>query len=167
MRNAHLYLQTTPIHEQNVFFAETSPLDMQMSGVKKIASTTYYTLFVNLPKNRIYCTLNGFWHALPDKDEYLLVWDEAMCNVSDGFTMLFHQSNLRIRSTEWVDVIISIQKLALVKGVFLMADVLGESAILRMQAERIAKISGMFSKRRTFSTQFLAETWLNEQQPGI
>lgn len=160
MRNAHLYLQTTPIHEQ------TSPLDMRMPGVKKIAATTYYTLFVNLPKNRIYCTLNGFWQVLPDKDEYLLVWDEAMCNVSDGFTMHFNQSNLRIRSAEWVDVIVSIQKLALVKGVFRMADVLGESAVLRMQAERIARASGIFPKRNTFTSQFQAETWLNAQQPG-
>lgn len=166
MGNAHLDLQITPVHKQNIFLTETSPFDMRIPGVKKIAAATHYTLFVHLSKNRIYCIVNGFWRQLPDRDEYLQVWDEAMCHVSDGFTMLFNQSNLRIRSPEWVDVIVSIQKLVLSKGVFRVADVLGESAILKMQAERIAKISGMFSKRKTFSTQFQAETWLNAEQLG-
>lgn len=161
MGNTDLDLQTSRVHEQNIFFAKTSLHDMRVPGLKKIAAATHYALFVNLPKNRIYCTLNGFWRQLPDKDEYLLFWDEAMRDVDDGFTMLVNQSNLRIRSIEWVDVIVSIQKLALSKGVFRVADVLGESAVLKMQAERIAKISGIFPKRKTFTSQFQAETWLN------
>ena len=127
--------------------------------MQQIAKTKYYTLAVDTLKNRLYSSKAGFWDAAIDRGQFLHDLEQALRQVSEGFTMLSDLAQLQVMSPEWVKTVIATQKRFTDAGCFGKALIFPDTMVATLQAKRILQSSGM--RKKTFPSQDAAEAWLD------
>ncbi len=124
-----------------------------------IANTPHYTLAFEPSKNRVHWTPRGFWDKTVDKSELLDNWKKILHDVSAGFTILTDATQMKTLRPEWVETFKEIQTLMVESGLAASAEVLPQNTITKMQANRVARKSGMCKQH--FATSEDAERWLD------
>lgn len=128
--------------------------------MKEIAKTDFYTIAVDPAKNRLYNTARGSWVRSVKGDLYLQNLEKALKLVKKGFTALNNTTDVQVMSQEWSGVITRARQMLIEAGISKTAEVLAESAILKMQVQRVSRQAGFITK--FFSNVKEAEAWLDE-----
>ena len=118
-----------------------------------------FVLTVDSTKNRVYCTMRGFWKQVDDADAYLNAWRTAIRQMSNHFTVIVDLSDLNIMSPEWVTLAFEVEKLVISAGLLATAEVIPANPTVKMQANRISYDTNM--TKRVFINRDDAEAWLD------
>lgn len=129
--------------------------------MQEIAKTDFYTIAVDPAKNRLYHTTQGSWVRPVKGDPYLQDLEKAVKQMKRGFTALNNVARVSVMSQEWSEAITRARQMLTEAGIAKSADVLAESAILKMQVQRISRQAGFATK--IFSDVKEAEAWLDEE----
>lgn len=130
--------------------------------MKEIAKTEFYTIAVDLSKNRLYQTVKGSWVRPVKGDPYLQDFERALKLLKKGFTGLSDATQISVMSQEWTEAIQKTHQTLINAGTSKVAEVLTENAILKMQVQRIFRQSGFTMK--FFSDVTEAEAWLDGKE---
>ncbi len=127
--------------------------------MQTIANTSHYTLAFESSKNRVYWTPKGFWDKSVNADELMDNWDNVLNMASTGFTILADATQIKTLLPMWAETFKSIQARMVESGLAASAEVLPQDAVTKMQANRVARQSGML--KESFATIADAEKWLD------
>ena len=120
----------------------------------------FYMIAVDLSKNRLYNLAKGPWVRPAKGDPNLLDLEKALKQVKKGFTALNNTTTVNVISQEWAGVLTKARQMLIEAGISKSAEVLAESAILKMQVQRVSRQAGFTTK--IFSDVKDAEAWLDE-----
>ncbi|GAK60977.1 hypothetical protein U27_00875 [Candidatus Vecturithrix granuli] len=130
--------------------------------MQEIAKTEFYTIAVDLPKNRLYQTIKGSWVRPVKGDPYLQDFEKAAKLLKKGFTGLSDATQISVMSQEWTEAAQKTRQILIEAGISKAAEVLSESVILKMQVQRIFRQAGFTMK--FFSNLQEAEAWLDGKE---
>ncbi len=130
--------------------------------MKEIADNTYYSIYVDKLKNRVYLTVKGFWKNQAVVSNYLEDIKKATNEeTSPGYTILTDVTQMRTPPQDVAELHIEAQKICVESGLRKTAELLEKNVAAQMALERYSKHSGM--KKRSFYDKAKAEAWLDEE----
>ena len=127
--------------------------------MKEIAKTEFYTIAVDLSKNRLYQTVKGSWVRPVKGDPYLQDFEKAVKLLKKGLTGLSDATQISVMSQEWTEAAKKTRQVLMEAGISKAAEVLSENAILKMQVQRVFHQAGF--TMQFFSNLKEAEAWLD------
>ena len=127
--------------------------------MKEIASNNYYSIKVDEGKNRLYFAIIGFWKEPMQVPEYVHDMEKATKLLSKGFTVLSDLTQMKTPAQEIGPLHVKVQQLLVKAGLSKTAELQSESALTKMNVDKVSKTSGM--AKGTFTSIMNAEIWLN------
>ena len=124
-----------------------------------IAENTQYSLKIDIPKNRAFLKINGFWENHEDIPAYLHDWDEAIRNLSRGFTVLTDASSAVIHPEDVILIHSKAQDKIGNAGVRKVAELL---ALDRSVGESDTILAGNGMTKKSFYDRLEALRWLDQ-----
>jgi hypothetical protein len=129
--------------------------------MKEIAKTNFYTIGIDTAENRLYLKVIGFWNDLSLVSNYPDDIKKASQELTPGFTVLADLTEMKPMPKEVGPLYERAQKILVKSGLKKTAEILPESAILKMQVKKFARSSEM--PKAEFHSKEEAEAWLDTE----
>jgi predicted nuclease of restriction endonuclease-like RecB superfamily len=129
--------------------------------VEQIEKTKYYNVPVDVPKNRIYLEIIGFWPDTEAVPDYINRVKEAVSMVKRNFTMVVDARKMIVGPPEVKKIHETVQKLVTEAGLFQAAEIVPENVIAKMQTDSLAKKTQI--KKGMFRSVKDGERWLEKE----
>ncbi len=108
------------------------------NGRKQISNKDFYSLEINIEKNRIYFCILGHWNKNISYETYIADWEEAISYLQPNFTVISDIRSMSPHSVAVEKLHEKAQKYIVEKGLFKVAEVFPVNNITELQASRIA-----------------------------
>ncbi|MCA1960929.1 MAG: hypothetical protein LDL33_09035 [Desulfomonile sp.] len=126
--------------------------------MREIASTDFYSIHVDMAKNRLFITYKGAWMKPAQVPNFVKDHADAIKLLSPGFTALVDVRQMEAMLLS--DFIRQAQSDAIQAGIKKAARIYDKPTFIQIQAEHIHKKTGLNSK--AFDDVAAAEAWLDE-----
>ena len=119
----------------------------------------YYSLEVDVPKNRIYFSINGYTPSVKEIPYFEQDWKETVKEVKSGFTILGDLMTMQPHPPDVEELNKKVQAWLMSKGCRKVAQLAPMEA--RIQVNKFSEESGLGEVLRAFHLKKNAEIWLN------
>ncbi len=126
----------------------------------KVASSEFFEIKVNSPKNRLYLTQRKFWNKKV-MDDYINQIDKAISSMNNNFTLVTDLREFKALHSELVESSRVVMRKLSEGGMYKVAEILPESVISKMQLDQSTKATNMPNKQ--FSSVPEGEKWLDAE----
>ncbi len=125
----------------------------------QISKTDFYSINIDPGKNRAYLTFTGFCKSPGDMPNFLADITKAAQGLKKGYTLLTDATLMKTPSEEVSGLHEKSQKIWVEKGLAKTAEIVPESAVLKIALKRYANSTGM--QKKEFTNRQEAEKWLD------
>lgn len=102
-----------------------------------VAENACYDLLYDLPKNRIYFTIRGFWKNKEAVPNFLEDWRKIISLTMPGFTVLADLSAMLTQPQDLNKLHLEAQQLMVQAGVLQMAQIMPHDKIATLQVDQV------------------------------
>jgi hypothetical protein len=131
---------------------------METFRLIKVARNNSYDLSVDTSANCAVLTLLGVWDKTCQLEYYLEDISLALQKLSLGFTLLLDLTHYKGSTSDFMQLHIDAQKLAINSGLSKTAVILPDNPMIKVAVEYIIHASGMNASY--FNNRLFAEKWL-------
>ena len=124
-----------------------------------IAKTDFYSLEIDMPKNRAYLNFTGFCSKASDMPNFLDDVKKAARGLKRGFTLLTDVTEIKTPPKEMEELHVKSQQIWIESGLSKTAEILPASTIAKLALDRWSKTTGM--EKEWFDNKDAAEAWLD------
>jgi hypothetical protein len=126
-----------------------------------IANTDFYSIEIDSAKNRGYLTFYGFCRSPEEIPDFLKDVKMAGMRLKKGFTLLTDATEMKTPPEEVSELHEKSQEIWIRYGLSKTAEIIPQSAVVRMTLNRLSKTTGM--KKQEFDNKQAAESWLDTE----
>lgn len=127
---------------------------------KKIAKNSYYKIYIDEIRNRIYITFYGLWQEVAEVPNFVEDIEKAIQALSSGFTVLADTRSMKTPTKEVDDLHSMVLRIMDKAGLDRLALII-DREILRIAGGRVMREGGIKERMEFFKDTDGAEDWLD------
>ena len=127
--------------------------------LQRIAENNYYSLFINVEKNRAFLKIKGFWGKRESVSNYLSDWKKVTSLLRRNFTLQTDASEMNTHPQDVRNLHEEAQVIIVKAGVRKIAEIIKDD-IAEIQLNAMAKRTQL--PKRNFKSSKDADVWLDE-----
>jgi hypothetical protein len=129
--------------------------------METIATNDYFSVKVDVSKNRVYASFHGFWAKMEIMEDYLTNLKKALAKINRNFTLVADLRDFQTLPQNLIPKQAEAMTLLAGSGIYKVAEILPKSVIASMQLKQTASKTNMPNQQ--FPSIPEGENWLDEE----